>query len=431
MLSAPVHRLDDDIGADVQEHVAAVAGALNHRLVAITLAMREVLATRIGELDGDDCLVDLLGASIAGNVENILYSLRYGVTVDRIEPPSAALEYARRLAQRGVPVNALVRAYRLGQQYLLEVAYAESLSRHDDQHVQSLAYEKIVTTTFDYIDWISQQVVVVYENERECWLADRQTLRRARIEGLITGTAPEAVADIDGLENVIGYRLRRRHLAAVIWVDETGARYDQLRQFAGVIDAIAEKIASGAPLVVARDRANAWAWLPVAHSFELDVEAVSAMLGTGEEPQPMVAFGRPGSGLAGFRQSHLEALDAQRVLVLGNAARAVLSYDEPGVGVAALLAQTPQATRRWVHATLCELARNDERHRHLRDTLRLFLQNGGSYTATADTMCMHKNSIKYRVANAEKALGRRIGADRQSIELALTLCHWLGPRVLL
>ncbi|MHB1504627.1 MAG: PucR family transcriptional regulator [Acidimicrobiales bacterium] len=426
-MRAPVHPLDDD----VREHVAVVAAALNHRLVAITLAMREVLATRIGELNGEDCLVDLLGASIAGNVENILYSLQYGITVDRIEPPSAALEYARRLAQRGVPVNALVRAYRLGQQYLLQVAYAESLSRGDDQHVQSLAYEKIVTVTFDYIDWISQQVVVVYENERECWLADRQTLRRARIEALITGTDLDAGADIDSLEHVIGYRLRSWHLAAVIWVDETGARHDQLRQFAGVINAIAEKIATNAPLVVARDRANAWAWLPVAHGFELDTAVVGAALGTDEEPQPTVAFGRPGRGLAGFRQSHLEALDAQRVQVLGNTPRAVISYDEPGVGVAALLAQTPQATRRWVHATLFELARDDERHGHLRDTLRLFLQSGCSYTATADAMYMHKNSIKYRVANAEKALGRSIGADRQSIELALTLCHWLGRRVLL
>lgn len=426
-MRAPVHAIADDVG----EHVAAVATALTHRLVAITLAMREVLASRIGELNGDDCLLDLLGASIAGNVENILYSLQYSVPVDRIEPPSAALEYARRLAQRGVPVNALVRAYRLGQQYLLQVAYAESLSRSDDQHVQSLAYEKIVSVTFDYIDWISQQVVVVYEHERECWLADRQTLRRARVEALVTGSNLDNAADMDAFEKGVGYRLRRRHLAAVIWVDETGARHDQLRQFAGVINAIAEKIATDAPLVVARDRANAWAWLPVAHGFELDTEVVSAVLGVDEEPQPMVAFGRPGRGLAGFRQSHLDALDAQRVQVLGNAPRAVISYDEPGVGVAALLAQTPQATRRWVHATLGELARDDERHGHLRHTLRIFLQHGSSYTATADIMHMHKNSIKYRVANAEKALGRSIGADRQSIELALTLCQWLGPRVLL
>ncbi len=32
--------------------------------------------------------------------------------VDNIEAPPAAIEYARRLAQRGVPAGALIRAYR-------------------------------------------------------------------------------------------------------------------------------------------------------------------------------------------------------------------------------------------------------------------------------------------------------------------------------
>ena len=38
----------------------------------------------------------------------------------------------------------------------------------------------------------------------------------------------------------------------------------------------------------------------------------------------------------------------------------------------------------------------------LRDTLRLFLRHEGSYTATADTLVMHKNSVKYRNNSAEK-----------------------------
>ncbi|GAA1526186.1 DUF3556 domain-containing protein [Nocardioides humi] len=42
-----------------------------------------------------------------------------------------------------------------------------------------------------------------------------------------------------------------------------------------------------------------------------------------------------------------------------------------------------------------------------------------------------KNSVKYRIASAEKALGRSISSDRQAIELALTACHWLGRAVLL
>lgn len=94
------------------------------------------------------------------------------------------------------------------------------------------------------------------------------------------------------------------------------------------------------------------------------------------------------------------------------------------------MVQTPGKTRDWVQATLGDLALDDENSERLRDTLRVFLSFERSYTATADALLMHKNSIKYRVASAEKALGRSIVDDRQSIELALTACYWLGPTVL-
>ncbi len=70
-------------------------------------------------------LVELLGTSVEGNVDTILHALRYDIAVERVEAPTAALEYARRLAQHGVPVNALVRAYRLGQRRMNELVFAE------------------------------------------------------------------------------------------------------------------------------------------------------------------------------------------------------------------------------------------------------------------------------------------------------------------
>jgi hypothetical protein len=51
--------------------------------------------------------------------------LRYGIDVQRVQAPTAALEYARRLAQHGVPVHALVRAYRIGQRRFNELMFAE------------------------------------------------------------------------------------------------------------------------------------------------------------------------------------------------------------------------------------------------------------------------------------------------------------------
>ncbi|HUR75826.1 MAG TPA: helix-turn-helix domain-containing protein [Sporichthya sp.] len=411
----------------VRAHVVAVATALNPRLAELTQHMRELLATRIQELDGDEQLVNLLGSSIEGNLDTILHGLIHGIPVERTEPPSAAVEYARRLAQRGVPVNALVRAYRLGQQFLLATAAAESIAQGGEPHVQAPARDHIVGFTFDYIDWISQQVVGVYEEERERWLADRSTLRTARVMELVSDDGPD---DVDAAEAAIGYRLRARHVAAVIWVDETGARHDQLSRFSAAFHAIAKTFAVAQPLLIARDRACAWAWLTVSEDFVVDIKSIGAAFASDDRPPPMVALGRPLRGLAGFRQSHLDALDARRIAVVAGLKRPVISYEEPGLGIAALLALTPARTRDWVHATLGDLALDDENSQRLRETLRVFLSYERSFTATADAMLMHKNSIKYRVANAEKTLGRSITEDRQAIELALNACHWLGASVL-
>ncbi|WP_424756660.1 hypothetical protein [Mycobacterium sp.] len=70
-------------------------------------------------------MTELLAPSVEGNIDRVLRALRYGIDVERIEAPTAAFEYARRLAQHGVPVNALVRAYRLGQRLMNELVFSE------------------------------------------------------------------------------------------------------------------------------------------------------------------------------------------------------------------------------------------------------------------------------------------------------------------
>ena len=100
--------------ADVNQVVSEVASRLNERLASVSGFIRASLEEDIPELRGEARIVELLGASVEGNVDTVLHALRHDIAVDRVEAPTAALEYARRLAQHGVPVNALVRAYRLG-----------------------------------------------------------------------------------------------------------------------------------------------------------------------------------------------------------------------------------------------------------------------------------------------------------------------------
>ena len=68
--------------------------------------------------------------------------------------------------------------------------------------------------------------------------------------------------------------------------------------------------------------------------------------------------------------------------------------------------------RAWVIETLGSLADDDDQHAMLRDTLRVFLQEGGSFKATAERLTLHKNTVQYRVRKAEESLGRPVGEDR-------------------
>ena len=94
-----------------------------------------------------------------------------------------------------------------------------------------------------------------------------------------------------------------------------------------------------------------------------------------------------------------------------------------GVPVAALL-------RGWVIETLGTLAGDDDHNARLRGTLAAFLQENGSYKATAERLTVHKNTVQYRIRKAEESLGRPVGEDRLHIELALLASEWLGPAVL-
>ena len=79
-----------------------------------------MLVSRIAELRGDAQLLQLLRDTVSHNIDTFFSAIRNRIPIEHIEPPAAALEYARRLAQREVSANALVRAYRLGHRAVLK-----------------------------------------------------------------------------------------------------------------------------------------------------------------------------------------------------------------------------------------------------------------------------------------------------------------------
>lgn len=424
---APKPDVDGDVG--VARHIANTAARLQERLAQLSSGMRLYLEDQIPELRGDARVMELHGPSVEGNVDTLLHALRYNIAVERVEAPTAALEFARRLAQHGVPLHALVRAYRLGQHRMNELVFAEVRTIDVPEPTRYAVLEAMTATLFEYIDWITQQVIVVYEEERERWLEDQNSLRAVRVRDVLA--APKSV-DVDAATTTIRYPLRWHHVAVVMWYPDTGTDADAIARLQRFLRELGQATGAAAtPLLVAADRTCAWGWLPyrtVTPAAEAEVRRFTAA----KRDAPDIAIGTMRSGVAGFRQSHREAERARRVALIAEGAEPTLiCASDPGFSVAALLGADVTDTRAWVAGTLGALAADTDNDARLRETLRVFLGFGSSYKQAAEELNLHFNTVKYRVGRAIARRGRGIGSDRLDVELALLTCHWYGAAVLL
>ena len=418
-------RLDGDV--DLSRYVAEAADRLHDRLAELSSGIQSLLEEQIPELRGDARVMELLGSSVEGNVDTVLHALRYDIAVERVESPTAALEYARRLAQHGVPVNALVRAYRLGQRQMNEIIFAEVRAIDIPESVRYTVVEAITRTLFEYIDWISQQVVAVYEDERERWLENQNSLRGLRVREVL---AANKAVDADALSTSIRYPLRWHHLAVIMWCPDEGTGGDALASLQRFIRELAQAAGAEAnPLFVAADGLCGYGWLP----FRAEPsDAVAAVCAYAEKrgDGPSLAIGTMAPGVEGFRRSHREALGARAVaMASGRHERTVISASDPGLSIAALLGGDIAYAREWVNGVLGDLGADTENDERLRETLRVFLACGSSYKMAAEELAMHFNTVKYRVGRAEARRGRPIAEDRLAVELALLMCHWYGAAV--
>ena len=176
--------MDDPAVAELMAHVAA---AVTRRVDAVREDVYETILREIPQLRDDKPVLALLASSVDSNVDTLLQIMLHRIDLATVQAPAAAVEYARRLAQRGTPLTALLRAYRVGHTCFVDWLLKELAQQADDAEMISATTLSMSRTVAGYIDQISETMVTAYAQERENWLRNRSAVRAARIRDLLSG----------------------------------------------------------------------------------------------------------------------------------------------------------------------------------------------------------------------------------------------------
>jgi hypothetical protein len=379
-------------------------------LLAASVTAR-VLA-EVPELDAPE-VAELVGTMSEANGALVLDALLRDVAVADVVATADFVRGTQALAHHRIPLPAVLRAYRVGHAQWWNL-WAEQVGRCVAAEHSAAVVEAGSRYLFAWIDLLSDQATTTYLEEASR-LARQASVAQAAYVREILDADPD---DLAAAERRLGYDLRARHLAVVLKVPGGEEMTEGLLE--QTARTLADACGPGGRLAVPIDSRTAWVWVAADNEAAVPGDVTKKM---------RAGVGRPARGLAGFRSSHGEALEASRIAdLVDRPPGSVTSYDT--VELAALCTHDLEACGRFVRSTLGPLAVADDQSRRLLATLRLFFREGSNYRAAARQLGVHHNTVVYRIGQAEELLGHPLNEHRVELEVALTLAQTLGDKVL-
>src|SRR6202035_5753617 len=171
------------------------------------------------------------------------------IDLGAVQAPAASVEYARRQAQHGTPLTALLRSYRLGHTCFSDWLLKELAQQADDAQMITAATLSMSRIVAGYVDQTSEEIVAAYTQERENWLRNRSTARAARIRDLLSGER----INVSATEAALGYRLRQYHVGLVCWASDATATVDNITRLEHAISHVAGEAACPDHVFLPRD----------------------------------------------------------------------------------------------------------------------------------------------------------------------------------
>jgi hypothetical protein len=314
--------------------------------------------------------------------------------------PEEPVRRARWAARSGVPLELLLRAYRIGHREVWECVAEECARLELTGEVRLELLKQSSRVQFGFVDHVMDVITGEYTRELQGATRVREQ-RRLHAVAQVLGGRDDAGEDL-------GYRLGQAHLALI--AEGEGAEACLAALLRGVD---AER------LVVSDGPRRARAWLGRAQGFR---ERESTDLGSiGLDPGLVVSCGSEGAETEGFRLSYRQA---EMALLVARRRPGVLVRYRDVAHLAPLLAD-PSAARGFVDTILGPLEIGTDRGGSLADTLRAYFASQHQLTATAAALRIHPKTVSYRLRRIEERLGSTILTQHAQIEIALELAALL------
>lgn len=287
--------------------------------------------------------------------------------------------------------------------------------RHDVLGVLALVDPDAAAGEQEHVALEHGATVLAMELARLRSLADTELrVRRDLVEHLLSGGDEQvALARAQTLD----YDLERPH--RVLAIEGRARRGDEETFFHAVCRA-ARDTGCGVLLV---DRGRSVVLLsPAEPPFDRLRCAVLGELGGGE---CRIGVGGAATTPTDFPRSHREAKFALTMQQAAGSADQVVNFD--GLGVYRLLSEVEDTVgvERFVRSWLGTLLDYDARkHGELVATLTEYLECGGSYDATSQTLSVHRNTLKYRLQRIREITGHDLSSPDTRFNLQLATRAW-------
>jgi DNA-binding PucR family transcriptional regulator len=335
-----------------------------------------------------------------------------------IRPAAEAIEFARIVARRGFNLSVLLGVYRFVQQAALSYVIETVPELDADPQLQHRALAALWSRALDWLNVSMERLLDAYAEEREAWLRSAIARRTEMIETILRGES----VDVEDASHVLGHRLRAYQTGLVLWADDDAKQSDAIGRLEALASRLAGQLHAPRPLVLPSGPRSVWMWL--ATDRPRDLRRLSTVGASRAAAGLRVAAGVPAAGVAGFISSHREAVTASRVAAL-LPRRPVLRYAD--IELICLISHDLEAVKTFVARELGPLAAVDDATARLRETVQAYLAAGA--IEAADQLGVHRNTVRYRLQQAESMLGHPIDQRHLPLELALH-CAVLSPALL-